>query len=341
MFLLLPDEFRFKSRQIETEASCEACSRSGGFLVQCTPGWNTKTPCNVFLHPLCAELSQRMKKKDAHGVILYKCALHSFGRNSACRICKLVHRQKEMIKCDICSGHFHVNCLDPPLKTTPPDNEWFCTSCIEDGLAKGTIVEKAVDGRRASKRSSIKKYSRVETSLALSPSTGNTGNVLTELKKNKSKSKRSATMIEDGAEMYFTKAKHKSTRSTPALNTARITEVGTSSSSEDEQESIETTTAAAAPASREKQDEEKDLLCRWPNPHECVERIINNPLRHASELAKIELKYKAKFKEWAFLLQTNHSLLFYGYGSKRKLLEDFAKEELGKEGYVANIQGYW
>ena len=121
-------------------------------------------------------------------------------------------------------------------------------------------------------------------------------------------------MIADGVEIYFTKAKHKQnkpTRSTPALNTMRNTEVGNSSSSEDEQESLETgAVAAAAQPSREMQLKEKDLPSRWPNPQECVEHIINNPLRHASELEKIELKHKTKFKEWGFLLQTtgNHSI---------------------------------
>ena len=28
----------------------------------------------------------------------------------------------------------------PSPETKPPDDEWFCTSCIEDGLAKGTVL---------------------------------------------------------------------------------------------------------------------------------------------------------------------------------------------------------
>ena len=39
-------------------------------------------------------------------------------------------------------------------------------------------------------------------------------------------------------------------------------------------------------------------------------------------------------------MATHHSLLFHGFGSKRQLLQDFAKEELRKEGDIVIFKGY-
>lgn len=307
--------------------------------MQCSQGWTTKNRCHVFLHPLCAELSQRKKKVDGVGIVSYKCGVHSFGKGSACRICKSVFRQREMIDCVICSDRFHANCVDLQLKTMSPDEEWLCKSCINEGLAKGTIVEKSVDGKRSTRRQGIKTYVRVNQSLSVSPSRVNKGDVLTAFtNKRKPNTKRSATMIEDGAEMFFTKVK--SVRSKPAADAVHKTVDGVLSGSEGESDILQPDGEATAHTRSKKNKVAEDLLGRWPNPQECVENVITNPLRHASEIAKIELKHKTQFKEWAFLLQTNHSLLFYGFGSKRKLLDDFANEELSKGGYVANIQGY-
>ena len=44
--------------------------------------------------------------------------------------------------------------------------------------------------------------------------------------------------------------------------------------------------------------------------------------------------------EWTFLLSTNHSLILYGFGSKRDLLNDFAKRELSIRGIVLVMIGY-
>ena len=53
----------------------------------------------------------------------------------------------------------------------------------------------------------------------------------------------------------------------------------------------------------------------------------------------IEATYRGDFAKWRFLLSTNHSLLFYGAGSKRVLLNSFAQEELYKEGESLVIDG--
>ena len=44
--------------------------------------------------------------------------------------------------------------------------------------------------------------------------------------------------------------------------------------------------------------------------------------------------------EWTFLLSTNHSLILYGFGSRRDLLNDFAERELSIHGNVLVMDGY-
>lgn len=47
---------------------------------------------------------------------------------------------------------------------------------------------------------------------------------------------------------------------------------------------------------------------------------------------------ESSLEEWKFLLSTNHSLLFYGVGSKRNLLKNFANKDM--EGDVIEIDGF-
>lgn len=53
-----------------------------------------------------------------------------------------------------------------------------------------------------------------------------------------------------------------------------------------------------------------------------------------------EDSYVSSFENWRFLSSMNQSLLFYGVGSKRHLLNRFAKEELEKDGDVLIIDGF-
>jgi origin recognition complex subunit 2 len=71
-----------------------------------------------------------------------------------------------------------------------------------------------------------------------------------------------------------------------------------------------------------------------PSLDECAALISSYPI---SEVEDTENSLQERFPEWRFLLSTNHSLLFYGAGSKRNLMDEFARRELDKEGYVVII----
>jgi origin recognition complex subunit 2 len=58
------------------------------------------------------------------------------------------------------------------------------------------------------------------------------------------------------------------------------------------------------------------------------------------ELDAIQSELERNFDEWRFLLTTNHNLLFFGAGSKEKLLHSFGEKSLSEEGYVLLIDGF-
>eukprot|EP00977_Amphora_coffeiformis_P027726 scaffold34637_cov187-Amphora_coffeaeformis.AAC.7 len=88
--------------------------------------------------------------------------------------------------------------------------------------------------------------------------------------------------------------------------------------------------AAAAPSKAKSRSNERLSL------KECREFVENYPLE---DVENYERAYQAQFPRWRFILSTNHSLLFYGAGSKRELLNTFANEELQKEGESLVIDG--
>jgi origin recognition complex subunit 2 len=71
---------------------------------------------------------------------------------------------------------------------------------------------------------------------------------------------------------------------------------------------------------------------------ECISK--GKEYSNLPQVEKNEAKYKEHFKDWRFLLGTNHSILLYGFGSKRPLLNEFAEKELSKEGYALTLDGF-
>ena len=61
---------------------------------------------------------------------------------------------------------------------------------------------------------------------------------------------------------------------------------------------------------------------------------------HASIHTTQGLDNVKEHSQWRFLLSTNHSLLFFGTGSKYKLLNDFCENDLVNEGYALQIDGF-
>eukprot|EP00897_Mesotaenium_endlicherianum_P007217 jgi/Mesen1/6523/ME000332S05523 len=61
--------------------------------------------------------------------------------------------------------------------------------------------------------------------------------------------------------------------------------------------------------------------------------------KHTKEREKLLNKYGEEFALWKFWLENQFGLLFYGFGSKKNLLEKFATTQL-KDGAVVEVRGY-
>ncbi|KAG8681309.1 Origin recognition complex subunit 2, partial [Ceratobasidium sp. 395] len=71
--------------------------------------------------------------------------------------------------------------------------------------------------------------------------------------------------------------------------------------------------------------------------------LANNPAyaqKHTAERARLKAEAKALFGHWLTELLEGFDLLFYGFGSKRVLVNEFATEQCAEEGHVIVVNGY-
>jgi Origin recognition complex subunit 2 len=77
---------------------------------------------------------------------------------------------------------------------------------------------------------------------------------------------------------------------------------------------------------------------RFPSVSQCAEIMSSFGVEMCEQ---IEASHQLHdFMKWRFLLATNHSLLFYGNGSKFDLLSKFCELELSQEGYCLQVDGF-
>jgi origin recognition complex subunit 2 len=74
----------------------------------------------------------------------------------------------------------------------------------------------------------------------------------------------------------------------------------------------------------------------FPTPQQVI-HDLEQQLRSSSHNRNL---FTSDYAEWLFLLSTRHSLLLYGYGSKRNLLNDFAQTTLEPVGDVIVIDAF-
>ncbi|PKI50658.1 origin of replication complex subunit 2 [Punica granatum] len=72
---------------------------------------------------------------------------------------------------------------------------------------------------------------------------------------------------------------------------------------------------------------------------ELIAAVANIEPKHEKEIAALKDSYKSSYSEWVFLLRCGFGLLFYGFGSKKALIEDFASTALS-EYTVVVVNGY-
>jgi origin recognition complex subunit 2 len=76
------------------------------------------------------------------------------------------------------------------------------------------------------------------------------------------------------------------------------------------------------------------------DPGEFKEKLSQAPKKHAKDIAILHSLHERQFPQWQFELLSHYNLLFYGYGSKRKLLTKFAQTFL-TDGPLIVVNGYF
>lgn len=81
-----------------------------------------------------------------------------------------------------------------------------------------------------------------------------------------------------------------------------------------------------------------DAALEFPTPIQIAE--VYDGVTESAIFQKKEEEHSQHYDDWKFLLCTNHSLLFYGFGSKQNLLNDFWKTTLKSVGDVLVIDAF-
>jgi len=128
----------------------------------------------------------------------------------------------------------------------------------------------------------------------LPPATSHSNNPQTTLPLSSSTNKRRATSKDAGAELFMRKPKQKMTQRTKK---------------------------GGSPG-----DEEYYSKMTFPTIQECAQHVMESSSDIMTHVREQETLLAASFDEWQFQTAMNHSLLVYGIGSKRNLLNQFAEE---------------
>lgn len=77
---------------------------------------------------------------------------------------------------------------------------------------------------------------------------------------------------------------------------------------------------------------------KLPSVEECQAFVASKSMDDVEGIE--EMIRRGQFRDWRFILSTNHSLMIFGAGSKYNLLNSFANNELNNEGFSLLIDGF-
>ena len=71
----------------------------------------------------------------------------------------MCRRSGQLLMCDTCSRVYHLDCLDPPLKTIPK-GMWICPKCQDQVTAAGAAGFPGALESRAARRRTVHSFVR-------------------------------------------------------------------------------------------------------------------------------------------------------------------------------------
>lgn len=256
--------------------------------------------CCSFLHPLCAELAGREHKVE------WRRNVNGEWQEVYRYLCK-THSSGTEYLCKICGGgdrsHSMILC--------DRCDGGYHIDCLNSG--EEFIVPA---GKWFCNRCSIQGKNNAKNSYGFS-----------DLSACSKRPRESATRIEEGAENYFAPRKNSK------VGVSVRNKKGGNSAVDERKLNILDGRGC---------HDNLPYGQHFPMRDKCVLAAKNLPIisRHEIELQLMILDYKEKFGRLKFVLSSGQSLLFYGYGSKRRLLNDFADECLKFDGDVITVDGF-
>lgn len=76
-------------------------------------------------------------------------------------------------------------------------------------------------------------------------------------------------------------------------------------------------------------------------PQESIQLLDSAPDHHAAEIKNLHDAHRHQFPQWKFEIDNGFNILLFGYGGKRAIMEDFAREELDEDMPVLVVNGYF
>jgi origin recognition complex subunit 2 len=96
-------------------------------------------------------------------------------------------------------------------------------------------------------------------------------------------------------------------------------------------------------SARKKSKTSNNTLSKLPQLtlQEATAILSGIPDRHEKEIKLLHESHRGRFAQWKFEVDNGYNILLYGYGSKRRVIEDFGREMLAEDMSVLVINGYF
>ena len=337
-------------------ALLERASSSRGAPIQCCFG----TCCAAF-HPLCgirANVEMALHQGDAEegeGEVakLAYCPKHSttaaVDTSAPCVVCRGTDNAALMVVCDACESVCHLACADPPLSAVPP-GDWFCSTCAEKRHRAGKMVclpshlaQTALADEETAKHA-LPVGGQGEGKVYMSLNPDSLLSLPTPTALMSSDEEGGTAGSGDDSDSGFPPQRGRTADHAQGAGRRRRGATPTARSHTAYQDMFFTHHRLTVPggASRGKRARPSERavdIGSLPSDAKADEVVASLPDRNKVGTAVLTRHIREQFGHWRSLLASGRSILAYGVGSKKALLEEFAGT-LVHEASVLVVNGY-
>eukprot|EP01138_Halocafeteria_seosinensis_P013394 gb/GECG01013680.1/.p1 GENE.gb/GECG01013680.1/~~gb/GECG01013680.1/.p1 ORF type:complete len:1396 (+),score=187.77 gb/GECG01013680.1/:1-4188(+) len=311
-----------------TDAQLRAYVKAGtGAPIQCST-----SSCAVAFHVTCAmragwEFSVLERKSGEVSKRAF-CSQHStvlvVDEDEPCRECGSREEPDRMLLCEHCGSVFHLECLDPPLDRIP-SGKWFCRECLPELVQKGSVIPsdgQQNTGRNHEVEGSCKEYITLDeeyvSSLPAPPALMSSdesdaedlGESDSDDEREIAPSSSSAAAASSTGRVNFVGEKRSNRDMLPkSVSTSHFNDFFAANRSK--QQRVSSTSSANL----------EDI--GLPEPQEAKRNLIQHRPKNAQDRTSLMFIHIRDFCRTRLMLLEGYNVIFYGVGSKIKLLDLF------------------